>query len=195
MPFRKQPEKGDKGLFAEDLAHVFKTVQMLDNLSISGGSYRWGASGLEIAIPEAPEIFIGKASETDGGYPTFDNDRKIFPVQCYIDPSSNSASPTAALSFHSTSVPEVQVYNLAHCWIFKDSYIPVIKLGGFYWTWNNQKRTGQASAAITKGNLGNVVVQSLTIQARAKFADTANGSLVSVYHDGTEWVIDAEECP
>lgn len=188
-------EPGGKGFWAEDYNRMARVVELVERLSIAGGSFSMGSSGLSLAIPEAPELHIAKAGQTDAGYPTFDNDRKVFPCITYASPSFDPANPTDPFTFNLENSPEVQVYNLAECWIFEDSFLLLLKADGNYWTWNNQKRSGVASAGITKGNLGSVVVLGITIQARAKFADTASGAAVSVYHDGTEWVIDAEECP
>lgn len=196
MPTIRRIKKGDRGIYTEDYNRMARVTDLVERLAIAGGSFSFGSSGLNLHIPEAAEIFVGKASQTAGGYPSFDNDRRVFPVQCYIGPYFDPALPLAAMSFNTTSVPEIQAYNLANCWIFENSLLLIVKLGGFHWTWNNQKRTGQIGGSdIAKGSLGDVDVQSLTIQARAKFGPSVSGKSCSVYHDGTEWVIDAEECP
>lgn len=189
--------KGDKGLRADDYNAVLDIAERMSRLQVAGGTMSQGASGMMLQVPDGSEfgVMIGKAAVLSGSYPSFDNDRKIFPVICYVGPVHDTSLPNAALTFSTEQTPVINVYNLAHCWIFNNTYIPIWRCNGQFWTWNNQKRTGSSLASITKGNLGNVSVLSTTISARAKFADTANGKAVSVYHDGTEWVIDAEECP
>jgi hypothetical protein len=186
---------GTNVLYADDLNRMAKVTEQIENLSLVGGEFSFGSSGLTLNIPEYAQTFIGIAGVDTGSYPTFNNSRKVFPVLLYCDPSFDEAAPTDEMTNAFMSVPEVQVYNLAECWIFEDTKLQVTFYNGKYWVWHNQKRTGVSAAAITKGNTGNVTVLGITITARAKFADTANGKAVSVYHDGTEWVIDAEECP
>lgn len=193
----RRVRKGDRGLSADDLNFVFDQAERFNRLMVTGGTLSQGHSGTTLHIPSAEDfgLVLGKASESDSGYPSFDNDRKVFPVQLLSNPSYDPADPTAELTYSLLQTPETYVYNLAHCWIFEDTWLPMWRCNGQLYTWNNQKRTGVATADIAKGATGSVSVLGITITARALYGPTVNGQSLSVYHDGTEWVIDAEECP
>lgn len=194
MPPIRRFKPGTNVLYADDLNRIARVTDQIENLSITGGEFSFGSSGLLINIPEYAQTFIGKAGVATGSYPTFDNSRKVFPFLLYSDPQFDETAPTAAMKFQFELAPAINVYNLAECWIFEDTLLQVTYYNGQYWAWHNQKRSGVAAAAITKGNTGNVTVLGITITARAKFGDTVNGKKVSVYHDGMEWVIGSEEC-
>jgi hypothetical protein len=191
----------DTKMRRENMNSIIDWVDKLSNLRVGEGLVLSdGPAGLCLALDGAlPRVAILKMTNSAGSYPTYENDRYIFPARIAASPAFDYTDVDLAHVDAFLETPSVNVYNLAKCWLFEDDYLLAVQLGGMWWTYNRRPMRAQSSAGITKGNLGScATINSPTItisDCRAVFADTASGKKVWIEHDGVEWVIQAEECP
>lgn len=157
-----------------------------------------GPSGMALALDDSFRIAIVKMGVSSGSYPTYENDRYVFPARLAMAPKFDSSDPDLAHTEVALEAPAINVYNLAKCWLFENEYHLAVQINGGWWTYCRRPMLATANASITKGSTGTcTTVRGTTIaitDCRAKFGATVSGNDLWIEHDGVEWVIGAEEC-
>jgi hypothetical protein len=190
----------DTKMRRENMNSIIDWVDKLSNLRVGEGLVLSdGPAGLCLALDGAlPRVAILKMTNSAGSYPTYENDRYIFPARIAASPAFDYTDVDLAHVDAFLETPSVNVYNLAKCWLFEDDYLLAVQLGGMWWTYCRRPMLATANANITKGNLGTcTTIRTPTVaitDCRAVFGDTTSGKDLWIEHDGGQWVIGAEEC-
>lgn len=178
------------------VAEMFAQFRTGEGLTRTDGP---GGVAVSLDFSVVARVAIVKMTNSAGSYPTYENDRYVFPARISAGPAFDSSDVDLAHTEKFLESPSINIYNLAKCWLFENDYIPAVQINGYWWTYNRRPMTATADAAITKGNLGTcTTVNSPTVaitDCRALFGPTVSGKKVLIEHDGVEWVIVAEECP
>lgn len=191
----------DTRMKRENMNGVIEEVERLARLTVGDGLVMTsGPSGIALALDgNLPRIALIKMSVNTGSYPTYENDRYVFPAQICASPYFDATDPDLAHSQNFLEAPSINVYNLAKCWLFEGDYLFAVQLNGYWWTYNRRRMAATANADIAKGALGScTTTNSPTVvitDCRARFGATVSGMKLAIWHDGVEWVIGEEECP
>jgi hypothetical protein len=191
----------DTRMKRDNMNFIIEWVEKLSNIRVGDGlSLTDGPAGLALSLDgNLPRFAIIKMKLNTGSYPSYENDRYVFPAQIAAAPAFDASDVDLAHTQSFLEVPSINVYNLAKCWLFEDDFLPAVQFNGYWWTYCRRPMLATTSAGITKGNLGTCVTvrtPAVTItDCRAVFADSASSKKVWIEHDGVEWVISAEECP
>lgn len=187
----------DTRMKRENMNSIIGWVEKLSNMRVGDGLVMSdGPAGLCLALDAnaLPRIVIIKLGVSTGSYPSWEDDRYVFPARVSAGPKFDSTDPDLAHTEAFLESPHIDVYNLAKCWMFENDYTFAVQLNGFWWTYNRRFVKGVAAADIAKGVTGNITVGSLTMTALAYYGDTVSGKKVGLEHDGTQWIITEEEC-